>query len=137
MKIAVFGSRNFHDLSLVDEYLKARFDPSIVLMSGGAKGVDERAETVWQSLGGPVVSLRVKKLQDDSYGYERWDMGERMVWTPDQLSADDWTSALFLRSWIMADEADRGVAFWDGESRGTSFTIDRFNAQVKPVAIHR
>lgn len=137
MKIAVFGSRNFHDLSLVDDYLEPRFDSTITLMSGGAAGVDQRAETAWQSMGGKVISLRPKKLQDGTYGYERWDMGERMVWSPDQLTFTEWYMAAHMRSWAMADEADLGVAFWDGSSRGTSLTIDRLHAQDKKVAIHR
>jgi len=46
-------------------------------------------------------------------------------------------SAGMIRNDEIAKYADRCVAFWDGESRGTSDVIARFERLGKPVEVRR
>ncbi len=138
LKIAVFGSRKGWTYEEIAEYLEPRFRADVTLVSGGADGVDNFAETFWQTAGGHIVSFRVKKLDLDSYSFERWDSSTMMVTTPPgHPEWADWVSAAFYRDMLIAEEADRGVAFWANHSRGTSGTIDAFAAEQKPCSVHK
>ncbi len=138
LKIAVFGSRKGWTYEEIAEYLEPRFRPDVTLVSGGAEGVDSFAETVWQTLGGHIISFRVKKISLDDYSFEKWDSREMMVNTPPgHPEWADWVSAAYYRDTLIAEEADRGVAFWANHSRGTAHTMDAFVAEGKPCSVHK
>lgn len=137
MKLAVFGSRKVASVKPVLDYLEPRFDPEVTLMSGGAMGVDTAAESYWQGCGGKIISLRVLRTNEGEFAVQRWEPSEALVWVPEALlTFADWKSAAYYRSWLMADEANIGVAFWNGRSSGTSLTLDRFRAQGKSCPVH-
>ena len=137
MKIAVFGSRHGVSRDVVVDYLRPRFDPRITVVSGGAPGVDSFAEQGWQSLGGHVISLRPRKLENGSWAVERWETEAGLYWIPDDLPTfEDFTSAATFRDMLLAEEGERGVAFRHARSRGTGHTIDFFAAAGKPCAVH-
>ncbi len=97
MKIAVVGSRDYFPLSDVDDYINSLpLDTTIV--SGNAKGVDQRAEQAARKRGMEVISLPA-----------------------------DWANlgpgAGIIRNRKIVDLADVVVAFWDLKSRGTADTI--------------
>jgi hypothetical protein len=76
----------------------------IVIVSGGARGVDETAEDEANKNGMPVVSYR-----------------------------PDWNGPLgkgagFARNQLIVDQAEIVFAFWDGRSRGTLDTVDKARA---------
>lgn len=138
MKVAVFGSREGFTYEEVRDYLEPRFRADVTLVSGGAPGVDTWAENTWRLLGGHVISLRPVKIDLDSYAVERWETEEQRVFVPlGQPEWADFKSAAYYRDMLLADEGDRGVAFWHNFSRGTSHTIDAFKAEGKECAIHR
>lgn len=130
MKIAVVGSREFKDKNFVfdtlnnilkstfiDQKDKIRkrastytFDP-ITIISGGAKGVDS-----WGEEFAHCQNCLVKIFYPD------WDKyGKR---------------AGFLRNELIINEADKVIAFWDGQSKGTKHSIDLAIKAGKPVDIY-
>jgi hypothetical protein len=141
LKVAVFGSRKGISEERVHEYLRARFDPNVILISGGAVGVDTFAEQEWLRLGGRVLSYRPIQFKSESYGVQLWKLGS---WPegPSVVTLShpnpEWrtyNSALTYRSMLVAEEADRGVAFLAHGSRGTKRTYDFFEVLGKPCVI--
>ena len=99
MKVAIVGTRTYPDLEQVREYVR-QLSPDDIVISGGAKGVDETAEDEARKLGMEVISIPAE-----------WNKyGKR---------------AGLMRNDIIVAMADLVVAFWDGVSRGTKYTIDR------------
>lgn len=109
MKIAIVGSRDFSDLAQVTSYV-ATLPPDSIVISGGARGVDQQAEEAARARGLQVI---VHKPDWDKYG--------RM--------------AGIVRNRLIVEEADTLVAFWDGKSRGTKSSIDLANEKGIPVVI--
>ena len=97
-RVAIVGSRGFADRSMVEAYIYD-LDPSVVIVTGGAGGVDTWALEYAEKGGHPT-----ELYQADWQRY-----GKR---------------AGVLRSGIIVARADRVVAFWDGASKGTRHTID-------------
>lgn len=132
MRVAIVGSRRGADLDHVEQFARALYekDPDAILVSGGADGVDRRAESTWQGLGGKVVSYRVKQLKPDSWGIEMWKIGSWETPSVQILAAHptwaDRTSALFYRDALVAEHADKVVAFFAPGRRttGTQTTLD-------------
>lgn len=151
VKVAVYGSRKFSQLERVDAFMDKLWEKhgrEMTLVSGGADGVDKRAETRWLEHGGEVHSYRIKKLRgdlehEDEYGIEVWVLQtaedrRSFVYVPgDQPTFANAVSALNYRSMLLAEVAERGVGFWDGRSRGTVGTIDAFHAEKKPNHVFR
>ena len=114
MKLVIFGSRDFADRARADRILndiRSRHGIECVL-SGTAKGADQIGEAWAYTAGIPV-----------------------------QRYPADWErhgkQAGFIRNEAMARAATHGVAFWDGESRGTAHMIRRMGELGRPVAIIR
>lgn len=148
MKIAVIGSRVYPDAKKSDI---ARFISGLpdgtVLVSGGARGVDQIAEACHK---GRVFSFRIYKDADpelpiclgdgttgpvdDHYGVEFWDYGGP---NPRTIRFDcffaDARSALVYRDWLIAHECDELYAFWNGYSKGTETTMSFAQALGKKV----
>jgi hypothetical protein len=104
VKLAVVGSRSITDkrriFSTLKDYYSAHDDLTIV--SGGAKGVDSIAAEFAKENGLSLIEIRpkwrVNGVFDKSAGFKR--------------NVDIWK------------EADAGVAFWDGKSKGTAHSFD-------------
>ena len=99
MKVAIVGSRNYPDLEKVREFVRDLSQDDIII-SGGAKGVDETAEDEARKLGMEVISIPAE-----------WNKYGRR--------------AGLMRNDLIVAMADLVVAFWDGVSRGTKYTIDK------------
>lgn len=102
VKMAIVGSRHTGtvDFNLVMDELRQRMEKPIVeVISGGAKGYDTMA-ALWATLRG----IAVTELRPDYQKHGR--------------------AATFIRNRTIVDSADIVVAFWDGKSRGTKYTID-------------
>ena len=108
MKIAVIGSRNLHLVGL-ERYLPA---DTTEIVSGGARGIDQEAAEYARAHG-----LQVTEFLPD---YRRYGRG-----------------APLRRNREIAEYADGAIAFWDGVSRGTAYTIRLFEALGKPVTVVR
>lgn len=110
MKIAVVGSRTFHDYSL----LRSTLDqiPIQEIISGGAPGADTLAEKYAHERKIPLIVIRPE-----------WNKYGR--------------SAGLRRNSEIVALADQIVAFWDGTSPGTYDTITKAQKMGKEVHIIR
>jgi predicted Rossmann fold nucleotide-binding protein DprA/Smf involved in DNA uptake len=108
MKIAIIGSRGFTDQTLFESVMK-EYQPSEVI-SGGAIGADSFA-AAWAK----NHSIPLQEFLPDYKKYGR--------------------SAPIKRNDLIVDAADIVVAFWDGTSRGTKYTIDYAKKRSKPVNV--
>lgn len=106
------GSRDFSRPDLVREAVQiiAARDPTIVIVSGGARGVDTWAEEEARRLG-----LTVEIYQADWKGLGR--------------------GAGMIRNKQLVQVADRILAFWDKTSRGTAHTIKLAKEAKKPCFV--
>ena len=118
MNVAVVGSRNFKELYKVDGYLNdlKQFlllnnpDEPLHIITGGAFGVDKRAEA-WCKKNTTCCQV-IRPIKP--------------------------TPAYFLyRNVEILTKADRVVAFWDGRSGGTKFVIDYCKARYIPLEVVR
>ena len=103
MKLAIVGSRGFHDYEFLKKEIKTFLQENdcclTVIISGGAKGADKMAEIFATEQDFPIKIF----LPDwDKYG----------------------KSAGFIRNELIINEADAVIAFWDGTSRGTLSSIN-------------
>ena len=56
MKVAIVGTRTYPDLEQVRDFVR-QLSPDDIVISGGAKGVDETAEDEARKLGMEVISV--------------------------------------------------------------------------------
>jgi hypothetical protein len=110
-KIAIIGSRDYPNLKQVEDYLNElrKLLPCMRIITGGAKGVDQKAES-W-ALGWGVECEVIKPLDPS-----------------DKLS-------YLYRNIEIITKADQIVAFWNGTSRGTKFAIDYANSRGRFVIV--
>lgn len=109
MRVAIVGSRDFPHMDWVLREVSFLPQGSCVI-SGGARGVDRAAVLQAQEIG---LETLVFPADWDKYGKR----------------------AGFLRNQQIVMAADRIVAFWDGESKGTAHTISMAMRANKPVVI--
>lgn len=104
MRLAIIGSRqvkqNFNLETHINKYLNS--DVIDTIISGGAQGIDFLACQYAKKLGVEFIELR-----PDYASYGR--------------------SATFIRNRSIVDNSDMVIAFWDGVSKGTKYTIDYAN----------
>ena len=103
MNIAIVGSRNAGNINLAQE-LEKRINimEGDAIVSGGARGIDTLAASYAKER-----NLKLIELRPDYAKYGRGNM--------------------FIRNRAIVEAADMVVAFWDGESRGTKYSIDYAN----------
>ena len=106
MKLAIIGSRTCPPID-IEQHLKYIPD---TIVSGGAKGVDTYAKEFAEK-----HNLKLMEFLPDYKKYGR--------------------SAPLVRNKLIVDECDCVLAFWDGKSRGSKFTIDYAKYQGKPVKV--
>jgi predicted Rossmann fold nucleotide-binding protein DprA/Smf involved in DNA uptake len=110
-KMAVIGSRSFQNFrflcEVLDEYLKDITE----LISGGADGADKMGAR-WARKRG--IETRVFEPNHKKY-----------------------KQAYHHRNRLIAEACDFVVAFWDGSSTGTKYTIDYARRIGKPVKLIR
>lgn len=100
MRIAIIGSRNLGNINLAQELDKRiTFKDGDIIISGGARGID---------------SLAAKYAAEHGLGL--------IEHLPDYQN--NGRCATFIRNRKIVDSADFVIAFWDGASRGTKYTID-------------
>lgn len=95
MKILIVGSRKINDIK-IEKYIREDVD---LVISGGAAGVDAIAERYADAKG---ISKLIIRPEYEKYG----------------------RAAPLKRNELMVGLADKVLAFWDGRSRGTKYTIE-------------
>jgi hypothetical protein len=107
------GSREFADLGRVRRFI-ASLPPGLVVLSGGAPGVDRCANDTARDLGLPWLEY-----------FANWDRDGRYL-------------AGRIRNQRVAERCDRSmVAFWDGKSTGTQDAFTRARALGRHVVVYR
>lgn len=109
MKIAIVGSRNFKRLDKVVRFV-SHLEKDVIVVSGGARGVDQAAERAARQHGLQTLIIRPDW---DKYG----------------------KSAGFRRNHTIVEQADELVAFWDGKSKGAKHSIDLARKKGIPVLV--
>ena len=106
MKLAVFGSRGI-EIKELEKYLPEGVSE---IVSGGAKGADSDAARYAREKG--------LKLTEFLPEYERYGRG-----------------APLKRNHKIVEYADEGLAFWDGKSKGTKYTVELFKKSKKKITV--
>lgn len=120
IKLAVVGSRSITDKDKIYEYLDYYIDQAeqlgktLIIVSGGAKGVDTIAAEFGKSRG--LIVINVLPAWNDRHG--------NLV-----------RSAGFKRNEIIWEIADCGIAFWDKVSKGTAHSFRLAKQHGKKIAI--
>lgn len=96
MKLGVTGSRNWGMRRIIFDELTKIYPSSII--TGGAEGVDKVAE-YWAY----IHRVPCLILKPD------WSLGKR---------------GAAIRNQQIVNEADKVIAFWNGDSKGTKMTIE-------------
>ncbi len=107
MKVAIIGSRGITDADIA-KYIPPDAD---LIISGGAKGVDTLAEKYADEHG-------IKKL----ILYPDYELYGR--------------NAPLIRDRLIVDHADLVIAFWDGQSRGTEYTVSYAQRRGVPCKLY-
>jgi phosphoribosylpyrophosphate synthetase len=116
MKIGIVGARDFMTLDLVDSFIK-NLPKNVVIVSGGAKGVDAAAKEYGKRYSHTVLEF----LPDLKGCKERYEF----------------TKKYYERNQKIAEACDMLVAFTDKDHGGTWDTIKRATKLNKPVKIIR
>ena len=110
MKLAVIGSRNFGNYSLLENELHKLKGEITELISGGAAGADTLAE-YWAELNGVKIFIFQPEWSKHGRG------------------------AGIVRNKLIIEACDYCIAFWDGASKGTAFSIDYCKKNNKKVKV--
>ena len=112
MKLAVIGSRDFNDYATLVKFIdQLRKEYNIThIVSGGANGADKLSEKYARENNIPIEIYRPD--------WERFGK-----------------SAGYIRNTDIWNHSDMGVAFWDGESKGTSHSFKIAKSQGKKLFI--
>lgn len=113
MKLLVFGSRGFNNYMKFENDMRSvvyYYDVSKII-SGGATGADKLAEKYAEEYDIPI------EIYEPNYDKYR-------------------KRAPLIRNTEMAKLADAGICFYDGESRGTMFTIKELAKLGKQVYVY-
>ena len=111
MKVAVIGSRTFADYSLLEKKLDTVPFPITEVVSGGARGADR-------------FSIKYAKKRDKAW----------KEFLPDHKK---YRHPYHHRNRLIAEYCDVLIAFWDGHSTGTKYTIEYARRIGKPVHIFK
>ena len=109
MRVAIVGSRGYPRPMAVVRYVR-ELPAGTTVVSGGASGVDS-----WAANAAVFHHLDTLVFRADWKAHGR--------------------AAGMMRNQDIVDAADRLVAFWDGESRGTKDSIAKARARGIPVEI--
>lgn len=103
MKIAIVGSREPGNINFAKELEKRiNIQSGDTIISGGAKGIDSLVAEYATAHGLALVEIRPNYAKNGR-------------------------GATFIRNREIVDNADMVVAFWNGTSKGTKYTIDYAN----------
>ena len=116
MKVGIVGSRSFPQLDMV-EFLVNEFPSGIIVISGGAVGVDSKAVEIAKKVGLDVI--------------------EYLPQTDGLKEQYEFTKAYYTRNQKIADDSDIVIAFTEKDNGGTWDTIKRARQAGKPVKVIR
>lgn len=110
IKVAIVGSRTYLPYWKVLQYMHDHLEDNVVIVSGGADGVDSAAKYA-----AGVLGLGYKEFLPKYFMYG--------------------LKAPLYRNIEIAQSSDMMVAFWDGKSRGTKHALATMRALEKPFVV--
>jgi len=112
MKLAIVGSRNFSDYELFKKSISDNYDINDIdcIISGGATGADSLGKRFATENN---ISLIEYLPEWDKYGKSAGFKRNELIWT----------------------QADEGIAFWDGVSKGTQHSFKLAEKLNKKIII--
>lgn len=113
MRLAIIGSRSLNSdsiNSIISQVINKSKTPITEIISGGAAGVDTVAEQ-YAKLNN--IKLKVFKPKYNEHG----------------------KAATFIRNDEIVKNSDGVLAIWDGQSKGTQYTINKAKKENKKVMI--
>lgn len=110
MNLAIIGSRSFDDYDRLCQAVNDLPIKPATIVSGGAKGADAFAER-----------------------YANEHQIDLVVYRPDYARYK--RGATLIRNRQIVENADTVLAFWDGVSKGTKYTLDYANKKGKIVIV--
>lgn len=113
-KVAVIGSRTFKDKKRLFDILDKNLEKIEMIISGGANGADSLGLLYAKERGVPCLIY-----------YPRWY----------SLDGEYDRGAGFKRNFLIIRSCDVVLAFWDGESKGTSHSLDLARQLDKKIKI--
>jgi hypothetical protein len=136
VRLGIIGSRAFPSPERFIHLALDGLGVGDILMSGGARNVDEKAEFEAAERGLTVISLRPRKASSRFY-VERLIDGKSAGLVGDPAVAfATFRDATFDRNWIIAREVERLTVCWDGQSTGTAHGIACAVALGRPLVVH-
>jgi predicted Rossmann fold nucleotide-binding protein DprA/Smf involved in DNA uptake len=131
MRVAIVGSRDWPDPFRVERYVVklCAKHPDVVIVSGGARGVDQSAERTAANCKVLWLSFRPYEVTgQDIFGVKRVEpvnRGNKFVRSEElPLFYSSYGQAAFARNELIVSEADVVVAFQHEKSKGTQHSID-------------
>jgi len=122
MRVAITGSRSITDKDWVNYHLDTLYGANstnkpkrLVILSGGAKGVDTFAQEWARGEKLDFILFKPYHLIDSQVSYE--------------------PRFFFARNKQIVDNCDEMVAFWDGQSSGTRHAIEYAQKSNKRVTV--
>jgi hypothetical protein len=137
MIVAVVGSRHYPDLEAVEDYVRDLL-PHVIVVSGGAIGVDRTAERMAIARKLKVVSYRPEKEGNrwiiNRYTFVRGTLHE---WKKiEGVSFGGFRDAAFYRNGLIMEAANLAYVFRaKGTSNGTDNAIEHAKRLVTPLVI--
>ena len=112
MTLLIVGSRSFDDYSRMEQEIFRQYSVDQIdkVISGGAKGADLLARQFAYN----------HNIMFVEYPAKWYELGKQ---------------AGIIRNIAMVDATDEVIAFWDGASRGTAFTIQYTKEKKKPLYV--
>lgn len=113
VKIAVVGSRGFDDYELFESVMNrflSKFE-RVSFISGGAGGADRMAERYAKE---HSIEITIYKPEWKRYGRGAGYVRNKLIW----------------------EESDFGIAFWDGESKGTRHSFKLATKMSKELFVY-
>lgn len=119
MKICILGSRSIDKaetvIPIIDKFIKDHVSGSPIILSGGAKGVDQITKAYAKANAIPLIEFLPYHLLDNNVEFS--------------------SKYFFIRNKQMIDNADKVLVFWDGKSKGTEYGIKYSQKKGIPVMV--
>jgi predicted Rossmann-fold nucleotide-binding protein len=119
MKVCIIGSRSLEQgekvLPVIDTFIKDHTKKPQVIISGGAKGVDQ-----------------LSKMYADKHGI---DFIEFLPYHLIDTTVEFNSKYFFIRTKQMIDNADKVLAIWNTKSKGTEYGIKYAQKKNIPVMV--
>jgi hypothetical protein len=146
MNLFVAGSRKYPEPQDVTQFLHQLSVqmPDTILVTGKNGIVADTAEQYAKTVGLELIGLKPTEVNPTRYEMTVWAYGDRAQAVVEKArlreitsTFDSFAKCAAFRSMYGIKLADRLVAFWDGQSPGTSHEIEYARVKKIPISVKR